>query len=158
MAKKDFIKILLLVVPCQIAARVLTGTRQARLSLAEPEVTSYYNTDIDGHPGTYAFGYNVADWSGGNSQFRNEQRYPNGTVVGDYGYRDANGRPHHYRYIADERGYRVMRDRPRMYSPPAITNPSANYQEGNEITWTRKKPNTALKNKKMPYPGKYIIY
>lgn len=51
-----------------------------------------------------------------------------------------------------------MRDRPKKYFPPAITNPSANYQKGDEITWTRKKPNSVPKNKKIPLLGKYILY
>ncbi|KAL0840197.1 hypothetical protein ABMA28_015487 [Loxostege sticticalis] len=116
-------------------ARVLTSQRQSRLSLAEP-MPSYYFTNIDGHPGTYAFGYDVQDPQTGNTQFRTEERYPNGTVVGSYGYVDASGRPHRYRYVADERGYRLMTDTPHQAMNPrpfqeTIMEPS--------ITWSRPK-------------------
>lgn len=61
-----------------------------------------------GVPGTYSFGYDVSDADSGNTQFRNEERYPNGTVVGSYGYIDPSGKPVRYKYIADERGYRFV--------------------------------------------------
>lgn len=52
------------------------------------------------------FGYDVFDPETGNTQFRSEERYPNGTVVGSYGYMDALGRSHRYDYVADDKGYR----------------------------------------------------
>lgn len=59
-----------------------------------------------GHPGTYSFGYNVLDPETGNSQYRTEEKYPNGTVVGSYGYIDPRGKPRRVDYVADEKGYR----------------------------------------------------
>lgn len=64
----------------------------------------YY--DILDLTGAYSYGYEINDSATGNIQFRNEDRYPNGTVVGSYGYIDQNGNPKHYQYVADERGYR----------------------------------------------------
>ncbi|XP_032510875.2 cuticle protein 10.9-like [Danaus plexippus] len=79
--------------------------RQKRLSLAAHS-PSYYYTDVAGHPGTYSFGYDVLDPETGNTQFRSEEKYPNGTVVGSYGYIDPKGRSRRFNYIADEYGYR----------------------------------------------------
>lgn len=126
--------------------RVITLPRQARLSLAE-HVPSYYYTNIDGVPGTYSFGYDVLDAWSGNTQYRNEERYPNGTVVGSYGYIDAYGRPLRYRYIADERGYRVTKEKPRpMMAVPINSIPNYNKQE-NSVTWSRKKLQTKKINR-----------
>ncbi|KAI5645256.1 insect cuticle protein domain-containing protein [Phthorimaea operculella] len=106
-------------------ARFISSPRLARMSLAEP-MPYYFHNDIDGHPGTYSFGYDVKDPATGNNQYRTEERYPNGTVVGSYGYVDAWGRPQRYRYIADSKGYRVMRDPPYKphRTPPSLTYPS----------------------------------
>ncbi|XP_028168283.1 pupal cuticle protein Edg-84A-like [Ostrinia furnacalis] len=126
-------------------ARVLSPSRQARLTLAEP-MPSYYVTNVDGHPGTYAFGYDVHDPQTGNTQFRTEERYPNGTVVGSYGYVDGNGRPHRYNYVADEKGYRLMTDVPRQPEIPRPIDQVANMEPS--VTWSRpKKPNRKTENK-----------
>lgn len=61
---------------------------------------------ITGNPNVYEFGYDVSDPATGNKQYRSEQRHPNGTVTGNYGYVDPSGTPRKYRYIADEGGYR----------------------------------------------------
>ncbi|KAJ2938284.1 hypothetical protein O0L34_g17633 [Tuta absoluta] len=109
-------------------ARLIAAPRTARLSLNEP-TPYYFNNNIDGHPGTYSFGYDVKDPSSGNNQFRTEERYPNGTVVGSYGYVDAWGKPQRYRYIADAKGYRVMRDPPyRPYRDPSSPVSYPSYQ------------------------------
>jgi Insect cuticle protein len=59
-------------------------------------------------PGTYAFGYDIDDAQTGNTQFREEERLPNGTVIGKYGYVEPDGNIHVVNYIADERGYRLV--------------------------------------------------
>ena len=57
---------------------------------------------------TLSFGYDVSDPATGNNQYRSEERHPNGTVVGRYGYVDPYGRPMKYKYIADKFGYRYV--------------------------------------------------
>lgn len=57
-------------------------------------------------PGTYAFGYDLEDPKTGNIQFRQEEKYMNGTVVGSYGYVDPDGNARITHYVADEDGYR----------------------------------------------------
>jgi len=47
-------------------------------------------------------------WSG---QYRKETRLEDGSVVGSYGWIDANGILRIYEYIADDQGYRVTKDR-----------------------------------------------
>lgn len=59
-----------------------------------------------GNPGAYSFNYDISDDRTGNSQYRTEERFPNGTVSGAYGYVDAFGAPQRFRYIADQAGYR----------------------------------------------------
>ncbi|XP_063621410.1 cuticle protein 16.8-like [Cydia splendana] len=141
---------------------VSSAPRQPRLSLAEP-MPSYFYNNIDGYPGTYAFGYDVLDAATGNTQYRNEERYPNGTVVGSYGYLDSAGRAHRYRYVADEKGYRVMKDRPNPYTAP-IVNPNAIVNTDEDtVTWKRKKPHRATakpeirRNNVISFPGQYFI-
>ena len=47
-------------------------------------------------------------WSG---QYRKETRLDDGSVVGSYGWIDANGILRIYEYVADDKGYRVTKDR-----------------------------------------------
>ena len=47
-------------------------------------------------------------WSG---QYRKETRLDDGSVVGSYGWIDANGILRIYEYVADDQGYRVTKDR-----------------------------------------------
>ena len=47
-------------------------------------------------------------WSG---QYRKETRLDDGSVVGSYGWIDANGILRVYEYVADDRGYRITKDR-----------------------------------------------
>lgn len=47
-------------------------------------------------------------WSG---QFRKESRLDDGSVVGNYGWVDANGVLRMYYYIADDEGYRITNSR-----------------------------------------------
>ncbi|XP_059052338.1 uncharacterized protein LOC131846938 [Achroia grisella] len=42
-----------------------------------------------------------------NSDFKNEKRYPNGTVVGNYSYADSEGNPIHVKYYADDSSYGI---------------------------------------------------
>ncbi|CAG4941717.1 unnamed protein product [Parnassius apollo] len=88
---------------------VYSAPRIARLSLAEP-FSRYYFNRVQGYPGAYTFGYDISDPGTGNMQYRNEERYPNGTVVGSYGYLDPFGSTRRYQYVADEKGYRVIND------------------------------------------------
>ncbi|XP_026328983.1 uncharacterized protein LOC113236968 [Hyposmocoma kahamanoa] len=135
----EFLMILFIVSTCQ--ARVINGLRQAKLSLTDP-MPYYYINNIDGHPGTYSFGYDISDPSTGNTQFRTEERYPNGTVAGSYGYVDAWGTPQRYRYIADARGYRITKERPfKPYIPPSTI---TQIPVDSSITWSRPK----ISNKK----------
>lgn len=38
-------------------------------------------------------------------EFKDEKRYPNGTVIGKYSYRDKDGNPVHIKYFADDSSY-----------------------------------------------------
>ncbi|XP_045515044.1 uncharacterized protein LOC123708407 [Pieris brassicae] len=42
-----------------------------------------------------------------NSELKDERRYPNGTVVGTYTYKDREGNPVHVKYFADDSSYGV---------------------------------------------------
>ncbi|KAJ3653406.1 hypothetical protein Zmor_012660 [Zophobas morio] len=75
----------------------------ARLSLVDWNSYNYHEPQ---GPGTYAFGYDIDDASSNNVQFRNEERHPNGTVTGSYGYVAPDGNVRVVNYIADQNGYR----------------------------------------------------
>ena len=55
--------------------------------------------------------FNYQTWSG---QFRKETRQDDGSVVGSYGWVDANGMLRVYEYVADKAGYRITKNA--MYS------------------------------------------
>ncbi|RZC41955.1 Chitin bind 4 domain containing protein, partial [Asbolus verrucosus] len=65
-----------------------------------------YNHHEPAGPGTYAFGYDIEDPATNNIQFRNEERHPNGTVTGSYGYVEPDGNVRIVHYVADHNGYR----------------------------------------------------
>ncbi|XP_050307009.1 adult-specific rigid cuticular protein 15.7-like [Anthonomus grandis grandis] len=79
--------------------------QQLRLSLADT-VTSYSNFEPEG-PGTYAFGYDIDDPESANTQFREEERHLDGSVVGKYGWVADDGRVYVVSYVADTNGYRA---------------------------------------------------
>ncbi|KPJ09785.1 hypothetical protein RR48_13419 [Papilio machaon] len=111
---------------------VQSASRIKRLSLAEPMPTHYYGK---GDPGSYSFGYDVSDPETDNIQYRKEERFPNGTVVGSYGYLDPFGRTRRYQYVADGDGYRVvsntlMDDKFHIFNGQKASTESS-------ITWTR---------------------
>ncbi|XP_059052315.1 uncharacterized protein LOC131846916 [Achroia grisella] len=144
----DLFKIIFTILPWMCETRMIWTPRQGRLSSAI-SVPSYYYTNIDGYPGTYSFGYDTYDAATGNMQFRTEERYPNGTVVGSYGYVDPRGRTQRYTYIADEKGYRLISNSPKSTTrPPAKIN---DIPTEPSITWTRPKKN---KNK---MGGSYLV-
>lgn len=76
---------------------------QPRLSIVD--WTNYYDHEPQG-PGTYAFGYDIEDPDTDNVQYRDEERLPNGTVIGSYGYLKPDRSLIVVRYVADEKGYR----------------------------------------------------
>lgn len=80
-------------------------TRIPKYSAVDWETSAYSVRDQDG-PGTYAFGYDVEDADTNNLQTRSEERFTNGTVVGNYGYLQPDGLIHMVNYIADEKGFR----------------------------------------------------
>ncbi|XP_063922687.1 larval cuticle protein 16/17-like isoform X2 [Zophobas morio] len=81
----------------------------ARLSLVDWNSYNYHEPQ---GPGTYAFGYDIDDASSNNVQFRNEERHPNGTVTGSYGYVAPDGNVRVVNYIADQNGYRATEENP----------------------------------------------
>nr|XP_023012033.1 uncharacterized protein LOC111502249 [Leptinotarsa decemlineata] len=95
--------------------------------LSEVEWANYNYHEPQG-PGTYAFGYDIEDPLTNNIQFRDEERYPNGTVVGSYGYVKPDGNIHIVKYTADEKGYRATienpRGQPKVYEEPQQSNPN----------------------------------
>lgn len=60
-------------------------------------------------PGTYSFGYEIEDAPSANTQFRQEERFANGTVVGSYGLVEPDGNVRVVNYVADAQGYRCAR-------------------------------------------------
>ncbi|KAJ8731855.1 hypothetical protein PYW08_014585 [Mythimna loreyi] len=122
-----------------ILAQAYTAPRSPRLTLAENTPNYIYN-NFDGNPeNVLSFGYDVADPATGNNQYRHEERHPNGTVIGRYGYVDPYGRPVKYTYIADKFGYRVFSDEATQRPIPI---PQADEPTEPSITWTRPpKPN-----------------
>lgn len=100
---------------------------EGRLSLADWE--SYSLRDHEG-PGTYAFGFDVEDPETNNIQTRNEERYPNGTVVGSYGYVQPDGSVVLVNYVADENGYRAnVETNPRGQLKPVKINDNLDFGE-----------------------------
>ncbi|XP_066251358.1 adult-specific rigid cuticular protein 15.7-like [Euwallacea similis] len=79
--------------------------QELRLSLANP-YSSYSILEPEGK-GTYAFGYDIDDPETGNTQFRDEERKPDGSVSGKYGWVSADNTVFIVNYIADEHGYRA---------------------------------------------------
>ncbi|XP_068630716.1 cuticle protein 16.8-like [Battus philenor] len=112
---------------------VHSAPRVKRLSLAETMPSDYYYNP--GFPGIYTFSYDVSDFDTGNVQFRSEERYPNGTVVGSYGYLDPFGRTRRYQYIADEKGYRVVNTSDFVDKTQIISNQKASTEP--TVSWTR---------------------
>ncbi|XP_013136111.1 PREDICTED: pupal cuticle protein Edg-84A-like [Papilio polytes] len=111
---------------------IQSATRVKRLSLAEPMPIHYYG---QGNPGAYSFGYDVSDPDTGNVQYRKEERFPNGTVVGSYGYLDPFGRTRRYQYVADEYGYRVISNTPMDDKFHIVNGQKASTESS--VTWTR---------------------
>ncbi|XP_066908380.1 adult-specific rigid cuticular protein 15.7 [Halyomorpha halys] len=99
---------------------VFTLPLEPRLTLAE-EWNSYYTPDLNG-PGTYTFGFDMEDAKSGNVQYRVEEKYANGTVVGSYGLVEPDGNVKVVEYVADHLGYRAKvsgnHQRYPTYHPP----------------------------------------
>ncbi|CAH2241477.1 jg10646 [Pararge aegeria aegeria] len=134
---------------------VTPAPRQKRLSLAS-QMPSYYFTNIDGHPGTYSFGYNVLDPETGNNQYRSEEKYPNGTVVGSYGYIDPRGKSRRIDYIADGKGYRIMNEAPRRQNYIEESTKDISSTE-TLVSWTRpRKPNKKKVEKIIKRPSEVL--
>ncbi|CAH2107132.1 unnamed protein product [Euphydryas editha] len=140
----DFTLKVLIVVTFLWTHELKAAPRKPRLSLAAQN-PSYYYSNVDGIPGTYSFGYDVFDPDTGNTQFRSEERYPNGTVVGSYGYVDPRGRSQRFDYIADENGYRVLHDVPVKEKYVQTTTEIKNTSTEPSITWSRPKKSNKKK-------------
>ncbi|TKX27802.1 larval cuticle protein 16/17-like [Spodoptera litura] len=126
-------KILLVI---SILAPVYTAPRNPRLTVVEYEPAHYYH-EYDRNPQIYSFGYDVNDPATGNTQYRAEQRHPNGTVTGSYGYIDPYGKPVKYKYIADKFGYRVYSDLELPTPKPLPVALAVSEPTEPSITWTR---------------------
>ncbi|XP_045446362.1 larval cuticle protein 16/17-like [Melitaea cinxia] len=147
----DFTLKILVIVPFLLTNELIAAPRKPRLSLAAQN-PGYYFSNIDGIPGTYSFGYDVFDPDTGNNQFRSEERYPNGTVVGSYGYVDPRGRSQRFDYIADENGYRVLHDAPVKEKYVQTTTEGKNTLTEPSITWSRPRKNNKKKTNTINTP------
>ncbi|XP_073992671.1 uncharacterized protein [Rhodnius prolixus] len=100
-----------------------------RLSLSDGW-SSYYDRDY-ADSDAYVFGYDLEDAITGNVQFRQEERFPNGTVSGSYGFLEPDGNIKIAHYTADNYGYRVFIENSRGTSMnyPPITMPLEEYKD-----------------------------
>ena len=78
------------------------------IAIAHAELLEFtpnqYHIQTDEGAGRF---FKYQTWSG---QYRKENRLDDGTVVGSYGWIDANGILRMYHYIADDDGYRITKD------------------------------------------------
>ncbi|XP_034236137.1 larval cuticle protein A2B-like [Thrips palmi] len=82
-----------------------SGSAEAQARLTVVDWNAYDDREQDG-PGTYSFGYEIEDAATANTQFRQEERFANGTVVGSYGLVEPDGNVRVVNYVADAQGYR----------------------------------------------------
>ncbi|XP_026485877.2 larval cuticle protein 16/17-like [Vanessa tameamea] len=140
----DFIVKVTVLVAMLCTNELRAAPRKPRLSSAAQN-PSYYYSDVDGVPGTYSFGYDILDPETGNIQFRTEERYPNGTVVGSYGYIDPRGRSRRFDYVADENGYRVSNEGQVSEKYVEIAADIKSTSTESSVSWSR--PRKVKKNK-----------
>ena len=84
---------------------LLSFQKENKVSAKLEFTPSQYHVQTD--DGNQRF-FKYQTWSG---QYRKETRLDDGSVVGSYGWIDANGILRMYEYIADSKGYRVTKDR-----------------------------------------------
>ena len=84
---------------------LLAGHQVTRARASLEFTPSQYHIQTD--EGARRF-FKYQTWSG---QYRKETRLDDGSVVGSYGWIDANGILRIYDYIADHKGYRLTKDR-----------------------------------------------
>ena len=84
---------------------LLSFQKENKVSAKLEFTPSQYHVQTD--DGNQRF-FKYQTWSG---QYRKETRLDDGSVVGSYGWIDANGILRMYEYIADDLGYRVTKDR-----------------------------------------------